>query len=188
MATRWLIAVVATIFIHVVALVLLNSYSFQSGSFKSSAHQSRDSLTVLISPLPKQELPEAIAQVKMPSVDDVVAKSNSTKEQPSSSVSKFTHGYFSARELDVLPVARRDVHIFPEGVKELEESGGKVVIDLWIDESGHVVKSELLESELPPGLGDVAVDVFMKAEFMPGMKNGSPVKSRVKVVIVYSSR
>lgn len=100
----------------------------------------------------------------------------------------FSRNYFSVKELDVIPVIRRDVDVYPAELINLQGNGGKLVIDLWIDESGHVVKSELIESALPAVFGEIATRAFVQADFMPGMKNSRAVKAKIKVVIVYSSR
>jgi TonB family protein len=97
-------------------------------------------------------------------------------------------GYYSVRELDVIPVITRDVNVYPKELNNQQGMVGKVVIGIWIDEVGHVVKYELVKSELPENYGEVVARAFSQAEFQPGLKNGIAVKSRVRVVVVYSTQ
>lgn len=96
--------------------------------------------------------------------------------------------YFSVRELDVIPAITRDVNVYPQEFNNLQGMAGKVVIGIWIDEAGHVIKYELVKSELPENYGEVVARAFSQAEFQPGLKNGIAVKSKVRVVVVYSTQ
>ena len=94
--------------------------------------------------------------------------------------------YFSASELDVIPIIQQDIELYPEELQHYKQ-GGKIVISLWINETGHVEKAERISSELPAIFSEVATRNFMQAHFLPGKKNNLAVKSRVEAVLVFPS-
>lgn len=112
---------------------------------------------------------------------------------PTSSVADSSHNsglaifssYFSIKELDVAPEIMRDIDASSEELKKRPSDGGKVILRLWIDETGHIVRVEPLSSEMPPVYAETAVRAFMRAEFHPGIKNGNFVKSRINIVLFY---
>lgn len=99
----------------------------------------------------------------------------------------FASIYFKTSELDVIPEIQRDIELYPPELHNLGHGDGKVVLRLWIDENGRVVKVEPVNSDLPPIFAEAAARIFMQAEFWPGRKNGSAVKSRVETVLFYPS-
>lgn len=186
---RWLVAVVASLMLHVVVFALLIRFIIVDGAFNMRVPQSAAGLSVNITQSSKQELPHANSPVSSPPKGDAFQQSARAGTSSSATAAiVFASGYFPVSELDVIPVIRRDINIFPAELSNLQGNAGKVIISLWIDESGHVVKSEMIESELPASYGEIVTRAFLQADFMPGMKNGSAVKSRFKVVIVYSSQ
>lgn len=94
--------------------------------------------------------------------------------------------YFSASELDVIPRIQQNIELYPEELQHFKK-GGKVVISLWINETGRVEKAELVSSELPAIFSEVATHRFMQASFLPGKKNNLAVKSKVDAVLVFPS-
>lgn len=60
---------------------------------------------------------------------------------------------------------------------------GKVVIRLFIDESGHVERVVTLRAD-PPGYFETSVEkAFRVARFSPGIKGGRPVKVQVTLEV-----
>ena len=96
--------------------------------------------------------------------------------------------YFQAAELDALPEIQHRIELYPDELRSTAHGGGKVVIRLWIDETGHVVKAEPVSSDLPAIFAEIAARTFLQASFLPGRKNGSAVKSKVGAVLFYPSR
>jgi len=94
--------------------------------------------------------------------------------------------YFSVSELDVIPRIQQDIDLYPEELQHIKK-GGKVVLSLWINETGRVEKVEWVSSELPAIFSEVATRNFMQARFLPGKKNNLAVKSRVDAVLVFPS-
>lgn len=96
--------------------------------------------------------------------------------------------YYSTSELDAIPKIKRDVDLYPPELHNFRHGGGKVVLRLWIDETGRVERVEPTSSDLTGIFAEVAARTFMQARFLPGMKNGSAVKSGVEAVLFYPSR
>lgn len=92
--------------------------------------------------------------------------------------------YFVLNELEEAPRILEDIDQNPANL-ETYAQGGRVVLQLWIDEQGNVVDQELVESMLPSAFVNSAMESFAQAKFIAGVKYGRPVKSTVKVVINY---
>lgn len=93
--------------------------------------------------------------------------------------------YFPIRELDAAPAIVRDIDVSSEEIKRRPTDGGQVILRLWIDEAGHIVRVEPISSDMPSIYSETAVRAFMEAEFYPGIKDGKPVRSRINVVLFY---
>lgn len=92
--------------------------------------------------------------------------------------------YFKLDELEEHPRILEDIEQNPAELKPYAH-GGRVVLQLWIDEHGSVVNQKLVETFLPAVFVDNAMKSFSQAKFIAGVKDGRPVKSTVKVVINY---
>jgi len=183
---RWLIAVVTSLMLHGVIFVLLKGVFIVDGSANMNDRQPSEQFTVNF--FPSTKLQVDLVQNAESKPNTVVSFNQRQEIKQVSAIRMFSSGYLPVRELDVIPVAKREVNIYPAELINLHEKNGKVVVGLWIDESGHVVKSELIESELPAGYGEILARDFLQAEFMPGIKNGNAVKAKINVVIIYSSQ
>ena len=93
--------------------------------------------------------------------------------------------YLQARDLDVPPQVIIDVPVDPPELRRYPE-GGQLVLELWIDELGRVVRTEAESGNLPAAFIDSARGSFAKSTFSPGLKDGRPVKSRLKVEVTYA--
>lgn len=95
--------------------------------------------------------------------------------------------YYSAREVDVLPRAQRDIMpVFPQDAGRLQLSG-KVVLQLKLEADGRVSAIEVISAD-PPGVFDeAALQAFRDARFEPGMKQGRPVRMVVRVPVEFSA-
>jgi len=95
--------------------------------------------------------------------------------------------YYLARELDVRPAPRS--HIEPAYPNDafLRDVSGRVVVRLFISESGAVDKALIVHAE-PAGYFEEAVQqAFRAARFAPAMKNGRAVKAEVVLEVHYDS-
>ena len=91
--------------------------------------------------------------------------------------------YYRTRELDVPPGIMSHVEpAYPERAAR-RFVGGKVVIRLFIDESGSVERVETVRAEPPGYFEQPAADAFKAARFSPGMKGGRPVKVQLTLQV-----
>ncbi len=97
-----------------------------------------------------------------------------------------THYYRSA-ELDVRPGIKTHVEpAYPEAAARRHLSG-KVVIRLYINETGTVDPVETLRAD-PAGVFDRSAEqAFRAARFSPGMKNKRPVKTQMTIEVSFDS-
>lgn len=95
--------------------------------------------------------------------------------------------YYSEAELDVWPFAQGHIDVAPAALAGLKE-GGKVVVHVWINDSGKVERISVERNELPPVYSQLAAEALTKTVFMPAMKNGHPVDSRIRVEIEYRAQ
>jgi protein TonB len=81
--------------------------------------------------------------------------------------------------------ARLIARSYPEGMRR-QSQGGEVKMEFVIGKDGRVEPSTIsvLESSAP-ALGNAAKSVVEKMEFVPGKKDGQPVRARVQLPIVY---
>ncbi len=73
--------------------------------------------------------------------------------------------------------------IYPENAKQ-KGIEGKVIVQVYIDETGQVVKTTVLKSA-GDELDEAAVTALQKTRFTPGKENGKPVKVKVVIPIVF---
>ena len=91
--------------------------------------------------------------------------------------------YLPAAELDERPQVRSQVEpVFPPGAGVAR---GRVVLRLWINESGAVDQATAIAAE-PAGVFEpAAVEAFAPARFTPGRKEGVAVKSELTVELLF---
>lgn len=92
--------------------------------------------------------------------------------------------YYLLSELEQPPQILKDIDQNPTGLSTYSQ-GGRVILQIWIDENGNVVNQELVETMLPSAFVDSAIKSFAQAKFIAGVKDGRPVRSTMKVVINY---
>lgn len=95
--------------------------------------------------------------------------------------------FFALAELDAPPTVLQDIENDPPELRQYPQ-GGRLVLQLWIDQTGRVVRAEALSSVLPEPFVASARENFMRAIFNPAKKDGVAVRARVSVEIVYRSR
>lgn len=190
---RLLIALVASLFLHLAAIALLIAFIPLSGvSTGRLAGFSNAPLIVNIAKPEKAGRSAAspskqLASIQAPRNSNVQFAAQSSAQDAMVSSQRITLSglYFSTLELDTIPEIRHDIDLYPPKLHNLVHSGGKVILRLWIDETGHVANVEPVSSDLPAVFTEVATLVFMQANFLPGKKKGFAVKSRVEAVLLY---
>lgn len=95
--------------------------------------------------------------------------------------------YLSSRELDEGPWAEVPVLIpFPETAWQ----GGHIkgVLELFISENGSIDRIQVGESTLPEEFERAAIQAFRQVKMRPGMKEGKPVRSVMKILVEFEQR
>jgi protein TonB len=93
--------------------------------------------------------------------------------------------YYSAREVDVLPRALRDIRPEYPGEADRRRLSGSVRLQLKLEADGRVSDVEVVEST-PQGMFDEsALAAFRQARFSPAQRNGRPVRARILIEVRY---
>jgi periplasmic protein TonB len=61
------------------------------------------------------------------------------------------------------------------------------LLSLFIDETGKVVRVRVDSQTLPLEMQDAARSAFMGAAFTPGLVDGLPVRSRIRVEVTFEA-
>jgi protein TonB len=106
------------------------------------------------------------------------------EERPSRSILPTTR-YFAAHELDRGPQIQS--HVEPHFPALALGPRGRVVLRLYVDETGRVDRIAV-ESGDPTGAFEASArDAFAAARFVPGVKGGVPVKALVRIEVLFGS-
>lgn len=181
--------------LHLAALAILGAFIHSNGNSSGrSAGLSDAPLTVSIAQPKKWGQPEVFSS-RQPALVQAPHKRNTRSATQGSTQDGMNSPqylgladiYFKTSELDVIPEIQRDIDLYPPELHNLGHGDGKVVLRLWIDENGSVVRVEPVNFNLPAIFAEAAARAFMQADFRPGRKNGFAVKSRVDTVLFYPS-
>lgn len=94
--------------------------------------------------------------------------------------------YASEDELDQRPYPLVPVIVpYPDTVPGKHK--GSVTLHLFIDSNGVVERGEVVRSDLLPEFGRSALEAFQKAKMHPGIKDGSPTKTKFVVWVDFDS-
>jgi len=99
-------------------------------------------------------------------------------------------GYLPRPLLTQAPVLRAPIEIPPPSHIEGKPPNGQRYVgelSLFIDENGEVRHIAIDTAPLPPELEQAVRKSFLAARFMPGVRNGKIVKSRLRVEIVFDT-
>lgn len=187
---RLLAAFAASLSLHLIAFALLVFFvpatDFVAGG--ASAWPKAQFIVAIATP-EKSGLHTASPPAQFPQNANEATGQNTRKGSvPPSSLVLQRERYFSVSELDVIPKSQRDIDLYPTELRNFKHGSGKIVLRLWIDETGRVTKVEPVSSGLPDIFAEVAARTFMQADFLPGRKNGLAVKSKVEAVLSYPSQ
>ena len=115
-------------------------------------------------------------------------------EAPAASVPRATESaaipgrrYYATRDLDVRPGIKTHTEPeYPEAAARRSLSG-KVLIELYLDETGAVERVAILRAD-PPGVFEASVKrAFSAARFTPGMKEGRAVPVQMTVEVEFET-
>lgn len=95
--------------------------------------------------------------------------------------------YYAARELDTYPRPLEPLGFDPAERAARESAGGRLRVQLLIDEHGTVREVSVLEADPAGYFEESARSVLSAARFFPGMKDGRPVKTRLIVSVSFAA-
>lgn len=105
--------------------------------------------------------------------------------QPAPRATPVPPRYFATHELDRR--AQIMSHVEPHFPVLALGPTGRVVLQLYVDEAGSV-DTVAVESGDPSGAFEAAArEAFAAARFLPGMKDGVPVKALVRLEVLFGS-
>lgn len=186
-----LISVVA----HFLALSALGKRSLDggvSGLFRG-ANEGSSPLVVVAMPTHRHS-PNAgsgggdtgIQSVSRPALEpsDVRAEASPLPILPSEWVDP-RQGYLSGGELDERPRPVGPVELPNPGDITIQEDHGFVILILFVDEDGRVEHADVESANVPLDVQRQAAEAFKGVTMQPGIKNGQPVRSRMKIQVDY---
>lgn len=90
--------------------------------------------------------------------------------------------YYSPQDLGSKPQATTEILIADPGTLAGTTSGS-VVLELFINEAGGMDRVRVESASLPEPFQNIAAEAFRQSVFTPGLKDGKPVKSRLRVEV-----
>ncbi len=136
-------------------------------------------------PLPEKRLPAGPTTASEPEPGGQGAeRQQAANHLPSIPVMLDTQWY-TAREVDVHPRALKEIRpTYPETARR-QGIQGSVVLQLKIDQFGAVRDLEVIESDPPEVFDEVSLKAFESARFQPAMRDGRPVRSLVRIRVMF---
>lgn len=92
--------------------------------------------------------------------------------------------FYTFDQLTKLPLPASEVDLNTREVSPLVASG-KIILKLWIDESGGVIKIDVETTELPEDILITALETFKRTHFVPGERYGLRVPSIIRIEVSY---
>jgi hypothetical protein len=95
--------------------------------------------------------------------------------------------YYTASEVDARATPITAIELETEEVRMLPLNAiGKIVLKLWIDQSGKVEKISPLATDMSPTITDQAIGAFSNTSYQPAIRHGQPVKTVSVIEINYA--
>lgn len=126
-----------------------------------------------------------VTQNTKPLIKNRVLKTENTEDE-SARLPYNEPKYYLFQELDSKPVVLKDIDTNSSQLSNHPE-GGNLTLQLWLDETGSVIRVKVLETDLPVEFSNDATLNFLKLKFSPGLKNNQYVKSTVKITVKYQT-
>lgn len=93
--------------------------------------------------------------------------------------------YWPRKWLSTAPAPQAPTVVpYPEATSSHQREGW-VILELFISSTGHVDKIEVLSSDATDEFIESARQTFLQAIFTPGLKDSTPVPSRIKIEVRY---
>lgn len=183
---RLALALALSCLLHLAALLLVHLGERTEGSRGGSGPMpaSRQILIATLSPMPNRV--QSTAAVRQAPADTRQAAG----DKPSGStlgaglLPISSPGYFTSDQLSKRPQAVLVPELDTERTQPIIVSGN-MILQLWINERGHVVNAAIEASALPAIFAETALDAFQRARFVPGERDGRRVGSLIRIEIRY---
>lgn len=91
--------------------------------------------------------------------------------------------YYEVQELDTAPAPKQLVEPQYPPTALAAKATGIVQLEMFVDDKGEIVSLSVLRSTVPGLFDQVAIDAFRDQQFTPGMRNGMPVKTHLKLIV-----
>lgn len=91
--------------------------------------------------------------------------------------------YYEVKELDTAPAPKQQVEPQYPATALAAKASGIVQLEMFVDENGEIVALSVLRSTAPGLFDQAAIDAFRDQQFAPGMRNGMPVKTHLKLIV-----
>jgi TonB family protein len=177
-------AVSASLGLHALVAAALDELPYASSPVASAAR----------SPLRVTLREERRAATEVADADDARRAANGKRQLPGARADRGLSSaqsalpvpyYYTSGELDARPGIMTDVQpAYPQRAAARNLSG-KVVIRIFINESGGVDKVIAVRADPPGYFEDAATDAFRAARFTPGVKNGVAVRSQIAIEVSF---
>lgn len=95
--------------------------------------------------------------------------------------------YYPADRLEVHPFALGLIPLHPPALAGYPDSG-KLLVELWISDSGKVDRVEVAPSPLPLIFSAVVRQAYAGASFMPARADGRPVACHIRIEVDYAGQ
>jgi TonB family protein len=95
--------------------------------------------------------------------------------------------YYEAKELDQVPKPLVSIEpVYPPEALARQEDGA-VQLELFIDEKGEIESIDAISINSAEIFREAAVSAFERQRFSPGLKNGMPVKSHIRITVKFGN-
>lgn len=181
---RW--AILVSVLVHI-GLLSLPATTTRSKSAFSNQRSAARILLQLRTPT-QQPLPANSPPMETLS-SDITDAPTGPQAQQSNALSFSTPeigGYLPSDALDQRPQMIEELPVDPPELRHLRQ-GGTLVMTLLIDESGLVIRALLERTDLPQAFVDATRQGMSLVRFTPGIKDGRPVKSQLRLEVRYRS-
>lgn len=95
--------------------------------------------------------------------------------------------YYPADRLEVHPFALGVIPLSPPALAGYPDSG-KLLVELWISDSGKVDRVEVAPSPLPLIFSAVVRQAYAGASFIPARADGRPVACHIRIEVDYAGQ